>query len=247
MRTSGPRRAGLTLIEMMVSVAILTIVLAVAFSMFNISTSAAGFSSRSGQHVHDHMRTRDRLLRLLCEAPAVPRSPSFNVMPALPSGWPTATPAQSPHFVAGSGSADDELFFFTAVVRDLNGDGVIGAGEQGLGAAGVLGDYYHVHVVADATARERQLVRDVVDGATGIANLSRREVLVHQVDAALTAGATSDRKAFYIEHGGSTASPGLTDDEDFLLRIRQGFVFAGPGGREVVRKTIAFHVSTRVE
>jgi hypothetical protein len=234
------------LLEIMVSLVILAMVLGVAFSMFNISTSAAGFSSRSGQYVHDQLRTRDRLLRLLSEVPAVPGSPSFSSMPALPTGWPATTPAQSPHWVAGSGSTDDQLFFFTAVVRDLNGDGVIGSGEQGLGAAGVVGNYYRVHVVDDPTARQRQLVRDLVNGTTGAPDLNRREVLVHQVDDALTTGATADRKAFYLEHG-AAAAPGLTDDRDFLLRIRQGFVFAGPSGREVVRKTIVFNVSTRAE
>ncbi len=119
----------------------------------------------------------------------------------------------------------------TVVASDADGDGLLAAGERGLGAAGVVGDYYRVRVAGG------WLVRELVDGSTG--GVRRTDVLVRAVDAALPAPVTAaDAKPFLVE---AVTVP------EFFVRVRQGFVFAGPGGREVARRTLAFNFTLRRE
>lgn len=220
---------GLTLLEVVIALTLLSLVLGAALGMLTLSSDSAALTSRWAQHVRDELDLRDRLLRPLADAPYVP-STSYPAMPALPTGWPAGS-TRNPHVVTGAGSASDELYFMTVVAADGDGDGLLGPGERGLGAAGVQGDYYRVRVV------NGWLVRELVDGATGVAR--RSDVLVRSVDAALPVPATAaDGKPLLVT---STTPP------EFFLRVRQGFVFAGPGGREVARRTLAFNFTMRRE
>lgn len=222
--------AGLTLLEVMIALTLLTLAFGVAFGMLLMSSDAAGLTSRATLHVQDELALRDRLLRPLSEAPYVP-STSYPSMPTtLPVGWPAGS-TQNPHIVVGAGSDPDELYFMTVVARDTDGDGLLDADERGLGAADVLNDYYRVRV------SNGWLVRDLVDGATGLTR--RSEVVVHSVDDALAPPATaSDAKPFTVF---AVTTP------EFFLRVRQGFAFAGRGGREVARRTLAFNFTMRRE
>lgn len=220
---------GLTLLEVVIALMLLTVTMGAAFSTLAISGDSVRLTSRAALHVQDELAIRDRLLRALSEAPYVP-STSFPAMPALPVGWPAAS-TQTPHIVVGTGSSPDELYFMTVVARDADSNGLLDPGERGLGAAGVIGDYYRVRVVGG------WLVRDLVDGGTGVPR--RQDVLVHSVDDPLPAPVTaSDAKPF-------TASPLAVPQ--FFLRVRQGYVSAGPAGREVVRRTLAFNFTMRRE
>lgn len=220
---------GLTLLEVMIALTLLSLALGAALGMLTLSSDSAALTSRWAQHVRDELDLRDRLLRPLADAPYVP-STSYPAMPALPVGWPAGS-TENPHVVTGAGSAPDELYFMTVVATDGDGDGLLGPGERGLGAAGVLGDYYRVRVA------NGWLVRELIDGGTGAAR--RSDVLVRSVDAALAAPATAaDAKPFLVT---PTTLP------EFFLRVRQGFIFAGPGGREVARRTLAFNVTLRRE
>lgn len=228
------RARGLSLVEVVVAATISTIILGGVYAAFDLSRASVGQSGRTGRYVADAGRVKARTLRLLRDVPAVPNGDT--PMPAtLPTGWPTGS-VMSPHRLAGAGNAPDELFFFTTVVSDLDADGLVdGAAERGLGAAGVVGDYYRVHVI---TAQgDRQLVRDLVDGGSGA--LRRREVLALSIDAPLTTGGVDDQRAFHVVHSG------IPGDPLYYLRVRQGFVHASQTGAATVRKTHGFNVTAR--
>ncbi len=96
------RTRGLTLLEVMLALTLLSLTLGAALGMLTLSSDSAALTSRGAQHVQDELALRDQLLRPLSDAPFVP-STSYPALPTtLPTGWPTGS-TQNPHIVVGAG------------------------------------------------------------------------------------------------------------------------------------------------
>tara|TARA_R110002072_G_scaffold243064_4_gene402126 strand:- start:1055 stop:1723 length:669 start_codon:yes stop_codon:yes gene_type:complete len=218
----------MSLLEVSVATGLLTGLTLVLFGLLSVAQGQVAYSGRVVQTVSSGFRLRARTMSLLRTAPL--RSTSS-------SDWPTSTPSgwigvNSPSIVKGAGSAPDQLMFMVPVAADTDGNGILGSDEIGLGASGVVGDYYHVRVVT--LNGIETLVRDLRSGVDG--SVLRREHLANPVAPARTVGTPDVARAFLV------SVPG-TDPRALTFRLRVGHVTKSSNGATVVEHERSYDVT----
>lgn len=225
-------RRGLTLLETSVSILLLSGLTLGLFGLLNVAQGQVSHSGRIVQSVTGGFRLRARSLSLLRTAP-------FRL--AASADWPSTTPVgwsgtSSPSIVKGAGTNPDELLFFVPVAVDLDANGLLGPGEVGLGAAGVLGDYYRIHVLTlDGVST---LVRDRCAASDG--SVIRREALASPVAPPRTSGTADEARPFLVE------VPGV-DPRALSFRLRLGHTTTGPTGQTVFEHERSYDVTISSE
>jgi hypothetical protein len=221
-------RRDMTLLEVSVASALLTGLTLVLFGVLSVAQGQVAYSGRVVQTVSSGYRLRARSMSLLRTAPLRTTASDDWPNPA-PTGWVGVT---SPAVIKGAGTAPDSLMFMVPVAADTDADGVLSSGEIGLGANGVVGNYYHLRVV-DVNGIST-LVRDLRNGTSGA--VVRREHLASPVAPARTVGTPDEARAFLV------AVPGA-DPRALTFRLRVGHVAKGSTGATVFEHERSYDVT----